>query len=165
MATLYELDRAVWEVLEHDMVFDEETGEIVWDESNLDQLVAELDTKRENVGLFIKNLTAEVEMFKAEEKNLKERRQAKEKKIERLKDYLTRSMELTGDKLLETPRVKLSFRKSTSVVVEDLDKLPEEYVKVKTEKSADKTALKKAIQGGAEIVGAEIKETQNLQIK
>ena len=120
MSALYELDKAIYEVIEQGMSIDEETGEIVWDEDNLDQLVAELDTKRENVGLYIKNLTADVDMLKAEEKNLKERRQVKERKIERLKDYLTRSMELTGDKSLETARIKMSFRKSTSVNIIDI---------------------------------------------
>lgn len=165
MSTLYELNKAIFEVLEYDMSVDEETGEILWDESTLDNLIEELDTKRENVGLYIKNLSADVDMLKAEEKNLKERRQIKERKVERLKDYLTRSMELTGDKLLETPRVKLSFRKSKSVVVDDIKKLPPEYIKEKVELSADKTALKKVLQAGVKIEGAILTENNNLQIK
>lgn len=165
MSTLYELDKAIFEVLEYDMAVDEETGEIIWDESTLDSLIEELDTKRENVGLYIKNLNADIDMFKTEEKNLKERRQTKERKVERLKDYLTRSMELTGDKVLETPRIKLSFRKSTSVDVVDVNKLPKEYIKEKIELSADKTSLKKALQAGEKIDGVMLKETQNLQIK
>lgn len=165
MSALYELDKAIFEVLEYGMAVDEETGEIVWDEDTLDNLIEELDTKRENVGLYIKNLNADIDMFKAEEKNLKERRQVKESKVERLKDYLTRSMWLTGDRLLETPKIKLSFRKSTSVDVDDVEKLPKEYIKEKIEISADKTLLKKALQAGEEIEGATLKETQNLQIK
>ena len=165
MSALYELDKAIYEVIEQGMSIDEETGEIVWDEDNLDQLVAELDTKRENVGLYIKNLTAELDMLKAEEKNLKERRQVKERKIERLKDYLTRSMELTGDKSLETARIKMSFRKSTSVNIIDIDEVPEFYVKEKIEYTPDKALIKKALQAGELVKGAELKETQNLQIK
>lgn len=165
MSALYELDKAIYDVIEQGMSVDEETGEVLWDDDTLDQLIEELDTKRENVGLYIKNLTAEIDMFKAEEKNLKERRQIKERKIERLKDYLTRSMQLTGDKLLETPRIKLSFRKSTSVDVLDIEKIPDMYIKEKVEVSADKTLLKKALQSGEEIEGAILKETQNLQIK
>ena len=165
LSALYELDKAIYEVIEQGMSIDEETGEIVWDEDNLDQLVAELDTKRENVGLYIKNLTADVDMLKAEEKNLKERRQVKERKIERLKDYLTRSMELTGDKSLETARIKMSFRKSTSVNIIDIDEVPEFYVKEKIEYAPDKALIKKALQAGQLVKGAELKETQNLQIK
>lgn len=165
MSALYELDKAIYEVIEQGMSIDEETGEIIWDEDNLDQLVAELDTKRENVGLYIKNLTADVDMLKAEEKNLKERRQVKERKIERLKGYLTRSMELTGDKSLETARIKMSLRKSTSVNIIDIDKVSEFYVKERIERVPDKVLIKKLLQAGKLVEGAELKETQNLQIK
>ena len=158
MSALYELDKAIYEVIEQGMSVDEVTGEIIWDEDNLDQLVAELDTK-------LKNLTADVDMLKAEEKNLKERRQVKERKIERLKDYLSRSMQLTGDKSLETARIKMSFRKSTSVNIIDIDEIPEFYVKEKIEYTPDKALIKKALQAGELVTGAELKETQNLQIK
>lgn len=165
MSALYELDKAIYDVLEYGMSVDEETGEIIWEEDTLDQLVAELDTKRENVGLYIKNLTADIDALKAEEKKLKERRQVKERKIERLKDYLTRSMQLTGDKSLETARIKLSFRKSTQVDVYDMQALDSEYIKEKVECSADKAAIKRVIQAGGTVKGAQLKEVSNLQVK
>ena len=65
----------------------------------------------------------------------------------------------------ETPRVKLSYRKSDSVEVSDMNSLPKEYVKEKVELSAEKTALKKALKDGKEIKGAEIVTKLNMQVK
>ena len=65
----------------------------------------------------------------------------------------------------ETPKVKLSYRKSDSVEVSDINLLPKEYVKEKVELSADKTALKKALKDGKEIKGVEIVTKLNMQVK
>ena len=65
----------------------------------------------------------------------------------------------------ETPKVKLSYRKSDSVEVSDINLLPKEYVKEKVELSADKTALKKDIKSGKEINGAKIVTNLNMQVK
>ena len=66
---------------------------------------------------------------------------------------------------METPRMKLSYRKSDSVDVYDIDSLPKEYIKEKVEVSADKTALKKDIKNGKEINGAKIVTNLNMQVK
>ena len=66
---------------------------------------------------------------------------------------------------METPRMKLSYRKSDSVDVYDIDSLPKEYIKEKVEVSADKTALKKDIKSGKEINGAKIVTNLNMQVK
>lgn len=159
--TLYEINQKIEAAIMN--AVDEETGEITEDFAMLDELQLEREQKIENSGLYIKNLTAEIESLKAEEKALSERRKAKEKKAEWLKSYLAYS--LAGAKF-ETPKLALSFRKSVVVVdVADVDKLPEEFKRVKTTIDADKVALKEALKGGAVIDGATLVEKQNLQIK
>ena len=66
---------------------------------------------------------------------------------------------------LELPHSKISYRKSDSVEVADVEMLPEEYVKTKIEKNPDKVAIKNAIKGGKEIKGAKIVTNYNIQIK
>ena len=66
---------------------------------------------------------------------------------------------------LELPHSKISYRKSDSVEVTDIDKLPEEYIKTKIEKNPDKVAIKNAIKDGKEINGAKIVTNYNIQIK
>ena len=163
---LYEINNDILNLLENDMVADEETGEVIWDADNFDSLIQNRDEKWENCGLFIKNLNAEIDSLKAEEKNLKQRRQVKEKKVQRLSDYLRYSMQLTDDRKFETAKVVLSLRKSKRVEVDDIEKLPKEFIKEKVEISADKTKLKDAIdKHGMEIDGARIVENDNLNIK
>jgi hypothetical protein len=163
---LYEINNDILNLLENEMVVDEETGEVIWDADNFDSLIQNRDEKWENCGLFIKNLNAEIDSLKTEEKNLKQRRQAKEKKVQRLSDYLRYSMQLTDDRKFETARVVLSLRKSKRVEIDDIEKLPKEFIKEKVEVSADKTKLKDAIdKHGMEIDGARIVENDNLNIK
>lgn len=166
MSALYEIDKNLYQLLEFDMVVDEETGEILFEESDIDNLLLSRDEKIENTGCYIKNLLSDIEQLKAEEKSLEKRRQTKEKKVKRLKKYLADSMLLFGNKKFETPRVALSFRKSKQVEIDEDVVLPEEFIKVKVEKSPDKTKLKDAIlKQGESIEGVRIIEKENLQLK
>ena len=66
---------------------------------------------------------------------------------------------------LETARNKLSFRKSTSLVVEDEKLVPRKYInKVVTEK-IDKKAITDVIKSGKNVKGCYLQENYNLQIK
>ena len=163
MASLYELDQAVLTVLENGLVFDEETGEILWDEDNFNQLEIERKDKLESVALYIKSLEAEASAIRSEEKALADRRSVKEKKVERLRSYLSYSMECFGDRKLETPRVAIGFRKSDAVEIEDESLIPQTWIKYKP--SIDKAGIKKALKAGECVHGAQLVERQNLQIK
>lgn len=170
MSSLYEIDGALLEMLEYgfnEACIDAETGEI--DEAKaqeyLTNLPVERDKKLEAYGCLIKNLTAEAEAIRAEEKSLAARRQSKEKTIERLKANISASMQAFGEKKKETAKVVFTFRKSEVVEVAEGANLPDEYITVKTVTSPDKTALKAALKAGAHIEGASLVERQNLQIK
>lgn len=166
MSALYEIDRNLYELLENDMVVDEETGEIIFEESDIDNLLLSRDQKLENTACYIKNLMSDIDQIKTEEKALKERRQTKEKKVERLKSYLANSMLLFGDKKFETPRVALSFRKSKQVEIAEDANIPQEYMTIKVEKNPNKTKLKDAIlKQGLLIDGVQVVEKENLQLK
>lgn len=179
MANLYEISQQL-QILEEFMV-DPETGEFLDEESfnsKFDEIQMALSEKIENSMCFYKNLQSDIEAFKEEEKKLAQRRKVKENLAERVKNridnYIT--MQFTDEKgnvdkdnlnkwKFETPRVKLSYRKSDSVEVSDLSSLPKEYIKEKIELSADKTALKKALKDGKEINGATIVTKLNMQVK
>ena len=70
---------------------------------------------------------------------------------------------MNGEKF-KTAKVECSFRKSQRVEVENIDLLPEEFLKYK-DPEADKTAIKEAIKEGKEITGARLVIALNLQIK
>lgn len=157
-------------------MFDPETGEVFQSQEEvdkaLDEVGLELDTKIENIGCYIKNLEYEIDALKKEEDNLYKRRKAAENKIEGLKRYLNGFLVsvIPNDDdrrkwKFKTPRVVLGYRKSTTVEVPDLEKLDKNFIKIKTETSADKTAIKEAIKNGTEVKGAFLKDNINLSIK
>lgn len=139
---------------------DMETGEII-DSAKLDELQMDRDTKIENIACWIKNLTADAEALKAQKQAFADRQKAAENKAESLKHYL--SSYLDGQKF-STDKVAISFRKTSSVNVTDLMQIPEQYLKF-ADPTPDKTAIKKAINDGVVIVGAEIVEGQSISIK
>ena len=154
MATLYEIDREIMDC------FDAETGEIL-DVERLNGLQMERDEKIENAALYYKNLLSDADAYKAEKQAFADREQAARKKAESLKQYLDYALNGEGFK---TAKVAISFRTSERVVIDDLSQLDMAYVKF-AEPTADKTAIKKAIMGGVEVVGAHIESAKNMQIK
>lgn len=165
---LFELDRAIADALEIALStgIDEETGEILDGSFDaFEALNAERDTKLENCGMYIKNLNVEIEGIKTEIAAMKDRIDAKKRKIDRMTEYVTASLLNNDQTAFETARVAFSFRKSVAVNITDAAVIPAEYMKTKTETSPDKNAIKKAINAGVTITGAELVENMNLQIK
>ena len=137
----------------------------------LESITATLEEKADNIVCIIKNMTAEAEAIKAEERNLAERRKTKERQIERLKKYLSDTLIKSGYTKIETARNKISFRNSKSVTIDNERYFiqwaminNDEFLSYK-EPTINKTAIKEAISSGAEIPGAHIESKQNIQIK
>ena len=174
MSSLYAIDERLVTLLNDH--FDIEDGVICETEEELakkiDEVAMNLDMKIENIGLYIKNLNAEAEMIKHEEENLARRRKTNERKIASLTNYLNGYLSACypneDDRRkwkFKTPKVVLGYRKSTSVEVPNLEELDKEYLKIKTETSADKVAIKDAIKSGKEVKGAYLKDNINLSVK
>lgn len=153
---LYEIDAAIMACI------DEETGEIL-DQEMLDKLNMDRDAKIENIALWIKNLRAEAEAIKAEKQVFAARQAIAEKKAESLKNYLAGY--LAGEKY-KSAKVAVSWRKSETVEVDDVYKLPEEYLRYK-ELEVKKAELKNAMQLGFDFseAGARLVQRQNIQIR
>ena len=166
MASLHDINTRLRDLLENgydETCIDMETGE--FDAERASALVEELSLAREEkidgIALYIEELGVNAAALKAKADALTKRAKAMESKAQRLKDYLTAV--LNGEKY-ESTSVKISYRKTTSVVVDETV-LPEEYFSEKVERKPDKTAIKDAIKGGAVIPGATLVENHNIQIK
>lgn len=161
--TLYEINSQIIDFM-NNIEIDEETGEILTDMSMLDQLQVAHDEKIENIALFIKNTEADCDAIKKEEASLAKRRKAKENLINRLKSAL--SDDLQGSKF-ETPRCKISFRKSTSTEVDEEEFLKyhkDLCTKVESYKYS-KADLKKMVQGGTALHGVKLVENKSISVK
>lgn len=151
---LYEIDEAILGCI------DTETGEIL-DADKLNALQIEREEKLENVALWIKNLTSDAEALKAEKQAFADRQKAAENKAESLKKWLTEA--LAGEKF-KTTRVAVSFRKTKSVQIADILLLDNKFLKY-AEPTADKVAIKKAIEAGQEVAGATLVENVSCSVK
>lgn len=151
---LYEIDAEILGCV------DAETGEI-FDMDKFEELELERDTKVENICLWIKNLKAEAEALKAEKDAFAARLKSTENKMESLKRYMSGYLDGAP---FESAKVKVSFRKSESVEIEEGTIIPDEYLRFK-EPEVNKTELKKAIKAGLQIHGVRINENKNIQIK
>lgn len=154
MASLYEIDNSILECI------DSETGEII-DIDRLSKLQIEREQKLENIALWYKNLLSDAEQYKAEKKAFEEKERKARAQADSLKNYLDNALQGVPYK---SARVNVTYRKSDSVVIDDIFKIDDSYLKY-AEPTADKTAIKKAIKGGAVIEGAHIESKNNISIK
>lgn len=160
--TLYEIKDSYLEFLE--LVANGEIPEEAIADTK-EFLEVDFTDKVDNIASYIKNLTAEAFAIREEEKALAERRQAKEAKIDRLKEYLSVNLQALGRDVVETSRNRVSFRKSTSLVFEPeaLDKLDDGWFAIKRE--VKKKDLTEAIKAGQTFDGIYLQEKRNLQLK
>ncbi|MBO5841462.1 MAG: siphovirus Gp157 family protein [Clostridia bacterium] len=154
MAALYEIDAAILACV------DMETGEII-DAERLAELHMEREQKVEAVALWYKNLLSDAAAYKAEKDAFAEKERVAKAKAERLKQYLADALQ--GSKF-KTTRVNISYRKSDSVVVDDIMQLPAQFLKYK-DPEPDKLAIKQAITNGEVVDGARIETKQSVLIK
>jgi hypothetical protein len=82
--------------------------------------------------------------------------------IAKLKDRLLDAVKLFGN--FEVGLTKFGTRKSSQVIVEDVNSLPSEFKTIKVTESANKAEIKKAIKAGESIGGCELVENLNLKI-
>jgi hypothetical protein len=122
-------------------------------------------SKSENYGYITKQFDGEMDIIDNEIKRLQQAKKTREKAIERLKDTIELAMLTFDIDKIETPLIKISFRKSESVEVENVNELPNEFKVIKLTESADKLKIKDALKSGMFIEGCSIKTNRNLQIR
>lgn len=160
--TIYEIDQRILDLV------DPETGELM-DFDAFDELKMERDQKIEGMALWAKELAATALAIKAEIDTLAERKRSAERRCESLKRYLAEILQ--GEKFA-TPRCAVSFRKSTSVQVDDTEKLVcwleqngyDDCVKYK-EPEVSKAEVGKLLKSGMPVPFAHLENKQSVGVK
>jgi hypothetical protein len=162
--------RELRDLVENDLEFDEETGEVIDNQEVLVALFGELQLslsdKLDNAAYVIDELLNGAAGLKAEAKRLNERARHYENNAEKLKALMAFALTESGEPKLKTDKHTFSFRKSEQVEIDELvtpDDFDRRYIRIKRE--FDKTKIKKALKDGEEIEGAALVEKQNFQIK
>lgn len=132
----------------------------------LESLSGDLEVKAQSVAYMVRNLEVTAAAIKVHEAEQAQRRKAIESRAEALRRYLANCMESVGIQKIEGPGVRLTFRKSSAVVIDGVDLIPAEFMRQPEAPppAPDKKAIGDAIKAGREIPGAHIEQRQSLQI-
>lgn len=158
---LYEISDAIRAALDH-IELDPETGEILQADA-LHAVEAEASEKIEATALYLRELDAEAKAAKDEADRMIARVKSMQKRSDYLKAMLLDALHATGK--VKTARVTVSIRTSKAIEVADGVTLPDAFVTVRNTTTPNKTALKEAIEAGADIEGVRLVERESVQIK
>lgn len=125
----------------------------------------ELENKGVQYGfkcLSIKNENAEID---AEIERLNKIKARNTNLENRLKETLKNAMLHFGIDEIKIPTLKINFRKSVAIEIENEDLINEKFKIEKTTKTISKTLIKEAIENGEIVLGASKVENKSLQIK
>jgi len=141
--------------------------------ARLDGAAADFEASAGNIAAVIKNLAAEAEDLREQEKIFAERRRAKEKSAERLKSYLLQEMQNLGTPKIETVQAKISLRNNPeSAQIADENALIEwalendrDCLLIYKKPEISKTAVRLALKAGEKLPGAALGRTVSVIIK
>lgn len=160
---LYEIPEEYRKVLEGVQV-DEETGEILGTDA-LVEFAGDLNETIKNTGLYLFELDSEAQQIDAQIKRLKSRKDGMKRRADTLKNLMLDAMTSTGLQKVSDPLVTVYLRKSTATIVDEMDILPKDLLRVKVETSPDLIAIGKKLKAGEVVPGAHLEERQNVNIK
>jgi hypothetical protein len=125
----------------------------------------ELKEKALNYAYVIRTFEDDVTTIDNEIKRLRALKEAKTNSIERLKESISTAMNIYGIEKVESPLLKLSFRKSEAVEITNEEVLPMSFKTEKVTYTPNKVKIKEAIKNGETVFGAILQINSNLQIK
>lgn len=153
MATLYEINKDLADCI------DAETGEIV-DVDKYESLGMAREEKIENILLWIKNLRSDAEAYKAEAKSFSDKQKAAENKADNLQGWME---SVLGGEKFKTSRVQVTYHKSESVKIDADAKIPEAFIRIKSE--PNKAELKRFLKQGGTVEGVSLEKKRSMSIK
>ena len=162
---LYEIRNGMIDTL--DIFLESEQTEMDRENYNdiMEYLKEELKSKSSDLIKYIRNLELENTVTKLEIERLEDLKKGKEKKIKSIKNYIKGILLDLDKKKVETELGNLSLRKTTSVEITDITKIPKEYLVVKEEVTPSKKLIGDSLKKNILIDGAVLKEDYSILIK
>ena len=137
----------------------------------LDAINNEFNEKAKNIAFLISEMQEQCDVISYEMQRLSNRKAKKEKTIAKLKEYLTREMEFTGKKKIETPTHTISIKNSVKTEISDdfvnwaLDNHKDQYLNKKVSFTPVKSLIKEDIKNHSlDCPYAKLIENKNLLI-
>ncbi|CAM3716776.1 hypothetical protein BS639_16985 [Rouxiella silvae] len=144
---------------------EELTPEMIAD--TLESIEGMLEEKLDNTFKFIRNLEGLSKTCDEEAKRLADRKRSFENQAKHLRQYVLSCLLAAGLDKLKTPVNTFTARKGVaSVVIDNVELLPDELVDVQMISAPDKKAIKEALESGVEVPGAHIEiGSRSLQVR
>lgn len=176
--SLFQIEQSMYNLLNYGV--DDETGEYIDDPEQFyklyDSIQLDLNTKLDNTNCLNKMLDGEIEVIDKEIERLKKEKARRE----RTKIMLTNRVDsfvrnqcmnedgsLNKDKLakfkLALPHSSISYRKSTSVLIDDESLIPDKFKHKEVTYKIDKNEIKKALKT-EDVAGCSLHTNYNIKI-
>lgn len=163
---LYELASKYKELLDYMQSVDvttEEQEEVF--HSTLESVDGAIEEKAENIVHVLHQLRADEETIDKEIKRLRDKKRSLENNQRSLKEYLKDTMEYAGKDKIKTPLFSIWTQNNRpSVVVEDEDKIPQEFMRERTTITVDKRKLAEALQE-KDIDGVRLEQSRGVRFR
>lgn len=161
---LYQISAEYQQILEN--LYDDEGNLNEQELIKFEENQVELNAKAVTIASYIKNLDAERKAIDEAKKQMADREKRYEKKISHMETYLKNNMERCGITKITHPYFDINLKRCPpSVFIEDINLLPTEYFRYKTEISPDKVKIKEEFLNGVVIPGVTIKSNTRIVIK
>ncbi|CAI1054774.1 Siphovirus Gp157 [Serratia ficaria] len=144
---------------------DDLTPEMIAD--TLEGIEGALGDKLDGAFTYVRNLEGLAKTVDEEVKRLTDRKRSFENRAKSIRKYVLACLLASGQDSLKTTTNTFTAREGVaSVVIDNVDLLPDELVTVQTLVAPDKKAIKEAIENGVEISGAHIEiGERSLQVR
>lgn len=131
----------------------------------LEELGLQEVEKVDAISFALRRRKAQIQWLAEEERRLRSRRQAMERRVKSFRHYLAGMLQRFGVRSLRGNVGSLSLRDTVSVEVRDLSVLPREYKAVVVEERPSKSGIKAALQDGIEVPGARLVQGVSVTVR
>lgn len=125
----------------------------------------ELEVKAANYGYVIKSVIDTNVSIEKEIERLEALKKVNSNTVDRLKHAVHSAMDLYGVSEIKLNNIKINFRNSTSVVIDNEGLIPFIYQSEKVTTAIKKKEIGDALKSGVEVPGAYLSANKSLQIK
>ena len=131
-------------------------------EQYLDELAGQEEDKIDRFCRFVRIETERAEAIKEESRRLARKAQTAQSRIDYIKARYLNVMQQHGVRKISGKVYTASVRESQAVAIENQSSIPEQYWKVREERSLDKVMVKNTIKAGIEVPGCSLVPTYSL---
>lgn len=133
----------------------------------LESMAGDLEVKAQSVAHMVRAFEADAAAVSQWAKDAAARAKAIDARAERLRDYLAHCLESAGIEKVEGPGVRISWRKSSAVVIDDEEQIPLSLMVCPPAPAPrpDKAAIAAEIKAGRDVPGAHVESRRVLQVK